>query len=204
MDKKILWEKWKDPFVIDSADIELENKEGYKDSYQEMEELIKNGNDKKYTGPVIVGPMGVIPLTENNIPSKIYNFWMGHTNFVINSVVKNKIERVPGVEALDVFTQYRFRIAVGKAFTEDDDAGANVLRAITKVLCDNKQEEVGGHIKNAAVQMLSNHLKSKYQHWIIYKLPNGTLDSHGSNSKEELVKDIESHPEQKLVATSWE
>jgi hypothetical protein len=70
-------------------------------------------------------PMGIIPVTENTASGKIFNFWTGHTNFNITKKITSLIEETEGVETLDIFTRYRFRIAVGKAF---DDS--SVMRKI--------------------------------------------------------------------------
>lgn len=88
----------------------------------EGEREIEEGEDKnsKKTSSirVMATPMGIIPITENTSSSKIFNFWMGHTNFSITHRVAEIIEETEGVETLDVFTRYRFRIAIGKAFTD--------------------------------------------------------------------------------------
>jgi hypothetical protein len=62
--------------------------------------------------------MGVIPINENTASNKIFNFWMGHTNFDITKDIVDTIEETSGVESLDIFTRYRFRISVGKAFDD--------------------------------------------------------------------------------------
>jgi hypothetical protein len=71
--------------------------------------------------------MGIIPMNENTMSGKIFNFWMGHTNFNITKKIADIIEQTDGVETLDIFTRYRFRIGVGKAF---DDS--SVMRTINK------------------------------------------------------------------------
>ena len=71
--------------------------------------------------------MGIIPITENTASNKIFNFWLGHTNFDITKDIALLIEETTGVETLDIFTRYRFRISVGKAF---DDS--SVMRNINK------------------------------------------------------------------------
>ena len=71
--------------------------------------------------------MGIIPFNDNTASGKIFNFWMGHTNFDISKSIVNIIEKIDGVETLDVFTRYRFRIAIGKAF---DDS--QIMRNINK------------------------------------------------------------------------
>ena len=69
---------------------------------------------------VISSPMGIIPYNEYSAPSKIFNFWVGHANFDITEKIAKIIEQSRGVEILDVFTRYRFRIAIGKGFQDRD------------------------------------------------------------------------------------
>jgi hypothetical protein len=52
---------------------------------------------------------------------------MGHTNFDITRRVAETIEITEGVETLDIYTRYRFRISVGKAFED-----SMVMRTINK------------------------------------------------------------------------
>lgn len=124
--KKIIWEKWIDPFGEDTDEAIYNN---YDD---DMDENISEFH-KQYERPkairVIKTPMGIIPYNEYSASSKIYNFWMGHTNFNITKKIKDLIEKINGVEILDVFTRYRFRIAIGKAF--EDDA-ALIMSSIEK------------------------------------------------------------------------
>jgi len=67
---------------------------------------------------VIATPMGIVPINENTASGKIFNFWIGHTNFNITKYIADIIEKTDGVETLDIFTRYRFRIGIGKAFTD--------------------------------------------------------------------------------------
>ena len=71
--------------------------------------------------------MGIIPYNEYTASSKIFNFWTGHTNFNIIDSVAYSIETTEGVETLDIFTRYRFRIGIGKAFEDRE-----VMRSIEK------------------------------------------------------------------------
>lgn len=112
-EKQIHWEKWVDPFVLENED---EHDGKYPGFIQEAEEPEKH----KYKQPIIVGPWGIIPVTEMNRPSKTFNFWIGHTNFVIQHKIRDMIEEVSGVETLDVFSPYRMRIAIGKSFDEEE------------------------------------------------------------------------------------
>lgn len=73
--------------------------------------------------------MGIIPYNEYTDCSKIFNFWVGHTNFDLTKKIVDIIEATEGVETLDIFTRYRFRVAFGKAFS-DREVMANI---VTKV-----------------------------------------------------------------------
>lgn len=119
-DNLIIWQKWFDPFGSDEdTNIEpkhlLENSEKLNDHLEYSEETEEDHISSK---PVraIATPMGLIPYTENTASGKIFNFWIGHTNFSITKKIANIIENADGVETLDVFTRYRFRIAIGKVF----------------------------------------------------------------------------------------
>ena len=137
----IMWQKWLDPFgeddIIDSVfdkdttdnfldeDIEedLEDINLQKEK-NKLENLIKNNN--KHI-KVIATPMGIVPVNENTCSGKIFNFWVGHTNFDITRNIAAIIESTQGVETLDVFTRYRFRISIGKAFND-----SIVMRTVNK------------------------------------------------------------------------
>jgi hypothetical protein len=118
-----VWQKWSDPLGEDDIeDIKIFEPEFYDDENDDYEKNIPNNkNNTKhnfYERPtkVIVTPMGIIPYTENTSSNKIFNFWIGHTNFNITTHVASIIELTDGVETLDVFTRYRFRIGIGKLF----------------------------------------------------------------------------------------
>lgn len=135
-DNIIIWQKWVDPFGEDefpeipshlSSEIEPEfyddeNSEEFPESHNNKHPVI---NTLKKNIKVIATPMGIIPVTDNTASGKIFNFWMGHSNFNITKKVASLIEETDGVETLDIFTRYRFRISVGKAFNDSD-----VMRSI--------------------------------------------------------------------------
>jgi hypothetical protein len=129
----IIWEKWRDPLGYDDIDenipkIEEEDKDD-DEEYCDVEENKKNVVIKNIKEQFILTPLGIIPLTENTASSKIFNFWTGHTIFPISKKIVNIIENIDGVETLDIFTRYRFRLSVGKAF--DDSV---VLRKVNELV----------------------------------------------------------------------
>lgn len=118
---KIIWEKWTDPFGDNLDETKWNN---YDDEDQdESSELLDNEMLRAKMGKpikVIASPLGLIPYNEYTASSKIFNFWVGHTNFNISKPVVNIIEQCDGVELLDIFTRYRFRIGIGKCFSDSD------------------------------------------------------------------------------------
>jgi hypothetical protein len=115
--KLIVWEKWVDPF--DPENLDIENQDEY--SEEEESELDAEAATAAINGSmkVIMTPIGMLPIDILSTSDK-FNFWVGHTNFDITPGVANTIEESHGVEVLDILTRYRFRIAIGKIFTDRD------------------------------------------------------------------------------------
>lgn len=109
-DPIIVWEKWIDPLGTVSELSEIDDEE-----YDYENEEIVN---KKINA--IVTPMGLIPINEHTDCTRVFNFWTGHTNFSITKKISDMISEIDGVETLDIFTRYRFRVAFGKAFVDRD------------------------------------------------------------------------------------
>ena len=127
---QIIWQKWQDPFGED--DVLNENFDPDLGEYTDDEDnkdIVSLDNETAKKIRVIATPMGIIPITENTASNKIFNFWLCHTNFDITKNIALLIEELAGVETLDIFTRYRFRIAIGKAF--DDSL---VMRNINKTV----------------------------------------------------------------------
>lgn len=113
----IVWEKWVDPFGLDENELITNNNINNND-YDDNEVDDIHIKTEHIRCNVLSTPFGIIPINENTASSKIFNFWTGHTNFPITYKVARIIEETNGVETLNVFTKYRFRISVGKAFKD--------------------------------------------------------------------------------------
>lgn len=145
-DLHISWEYWIDPYGdnIDNFNPISENED--LNNYDSCEyEKIGEKNEQNFNEQgfitkkpykLAITQVGVIPFYEHSLPSKIFKFWVGHTNFNISPKIAKVIEDTPGVETLDIFTRYRFRIGVGKIF-DSKEVRLNIQNRIKKVL--NKQ-----------------------------------------------------------------
>jgi hypothetical protein len=134
----IIWQKWFDPFGEDDS-----QDHSMHDPYEDTDTDDYRDNDNmslKKPVRAIATPMGLIPYTENTASSKIFNFWVGHTNFDIDQKIADIIELSEGVETLDIFTRYRFRIAIGKVF---DDS--SVMKEINDSIYNYLESNIYGN-----------------------------------------------------------
>jgi hypothetical protein len=140
----IIWQKWQDPFGEQEDELEDKIDNFFNDNDDDIEDdssennpmFTKNKISNKQI-KVIATPMGIIPMNDNTSSGKIFNFWLGHTNFNLTKGVCNTIESIDGVETLDIFTRYRFRIAVGKAFT-DSTVMQNIQESVYEYIENNQ------------------------------------------------------------------
>jgi hypothetical protein len=192
MKRRVIFTKWIDPFEPDK-EVEPDSLP-YKDSYERMEEEQKKPGAN--AGPMLVGPMGVIPLNEHNRPSKVFNFWMGHTNFNIGQEEINLIEHCPGVETLEIYTRYRFRFSIGKAFEEKQ-----VIQAIKKRLYRKRKQKK----KQDSISSIKKFLSLNYKCWAIFVLDDGTLDYRTGDTRDSVQEKINNYPKKaNRILTSWE
>lgn len=113
----IIWEKWTNPlFNNQPSTIEEDDEESYL-NFEDDEENIKSPMN------IVITPLGIVPIEEMKDCDKVFNFWTGHTNFNISRTIAKLIEETDGVETLDVFTRYRFRVGFGKAFQDREVMG---------------------------------------------------------------------------------
>ena len=113
---RIVWQKWEDPLsaIKNQANSRITPDED-DDSFNFGEQL-NQSFVKSY--PMMATPMGIFPIPEPDTTQ--FDFWTGHTNFNITANIGNIIDTAEGVESLDIFTRYRFRIGVGRVFSSTD------------------------------------------------------------------------------------
>lgn len=190
--KKIVWRKWQDPLrslVYDKKTLSAEQSDPLSEEEQDaadsfittQEKQRKPRKDEFNTGPVLVGETGVVPIFEHSIPSKLYNFWMGHTNFKIRSSHFKTLINSPGVESIRVYTPYRFRLGIGFAFNP-----SKVKRGIEKRLLTQKTQQ-----KKCLAE---NLLLKRYPFCAKLTLKDDRIDMLCGHSLEEVEQKIKDYP----------
>jgi hypothetical protein len=137
--------------------------------------------------------MGLIPIRESNRPGKIYNFWVGHTNFDLGEPEVKKICKAIGVQAFTLYDRYSFRIAIGKVFH-----GKSVRDALTNMLCEDKVPEVKSPVKDG-LDRLINLARKSYNNWAIFKNDKGKLEVVSGETQQEVEGKVKGNVE----ACSW-
>lgn len=143
--RKIKWERWENLSYVENEDDE--------------ENSIKH--------PFIQTPYGAVPYKMFAPNKSNLNFWVGNTNFDIDEKFSTILENTKGVEIVDIFSPYKFRIAIGLAFKE------NVVknRIEYRLGCNNKTK-LPTEVKKKVLE-----LKDSSKFWVLYVLPNGKYDS---------------------------
>lgn len=187
--REIFWEPWRDPLrgFVDKDD----------DSDEE-EGIVHTRRRQLYSGPCLVGPMGVLPLTEDNSPSANFNLWVGHANFDIGPEEMEAIETAPGVELLRVWSRYRIWVGVGLNF----ESGP-VLEEIERRLCHEVLPNEDFGEEPAPVAMFAI-LDEAHPYWAVANLPEGKIDIFGADSRGVVETRVENWRKGGLnVLTSW-
>jgi hypothetical protein len=129
---KIAWQKYEDvvekqfssPIIMNlmktmmnghahGNDTEEEEQEDNKYSFAFEDE--DDEQDSNHAKNLLMMPMSEDMLKELSLLTN-FDCWLAHTNFDVTHGIKDKLNKIPGVEVLKIFSRYRFFIAVGKLF----------------------------------------------------------------------------------------
>ena len=101
-----------------------------------------------------------------------FECWMGYTNFDITHSIRDKIEKVEGVELLNITSRYRFFLGIGKLFNF-----ADVRLAIEDAL-------VLDDITKEAVNIIKDSI-SEDRYWVIFISKTGEILYVSTNDEDD-------------------
>lgn len=186
--REIIWLKRYDPLFSKDPD----NHQIYK-SESEVENFDRDEDDELFevqdieSTPILMTPLGMVPVSPVDNPDRMFNFWLGQCSFPITEAVANIIDNCEGVEIAEVFLKYTFRISVGACWTFQE-----VRQSIEKALdVVPKSKKVGSnkfildYDTKTKIRQLELNVSNKFKYWAILLLPNGEIDLAGSNEHDE-------------------
>lgn len=107
-----------------------------------------------------------------------YNYWIGHTNFIVDKTTIEKLKHCLGVERATNASKYRFVVAIGKAFGLSE-----VKSNIEEMLCHNS---IG---INTQLLTLKNRCLTNTDGFGIM-LPNGRVIFAENKKNREYIKNL--------------
>lgn len=176
MSRKIAWEKWYDA-------------ESEEDFINEMEEAIldddvdfSNNDDIEMQGGIDINtflnsmtvntPLGKYHLNDKLLPTKMFDCWIGHTNFDITKKEEKILNTASGVECLKVISRYRFFIGIGKLFDFSCVRG-EIQRSL---LIDSYSEKTEGEEMSDIINSVKGNKK-----WAVFIGNDGSIQKIISN-----------------------
>ena len=180
MKNKIAWEKWEDIDLPPQMELPEEIEEPFSPESQAEEDLISQLNfGPMMPAPRIRTPLGVFSIDDPLRPSKMFDCWIGHTNFDITSEIAMQLEEIPGIEAFKVLSRYRFFIGVAQLFE---------FREVRETV----QDIIGGEsssIKSAmddieVIEVLKTQLM-EFKRWAVFCSRDGFIDYIATNEEDD-------------------
>jgi hypothetical protein len=177
MIKKIRWEAYNFDFNAYDSNKKFPEEEEYEEEEDILEML------SMPTSNVMQTQFGLLNIDDRMNPMRMFQFYLGETNFNLGKHAQRIINDTAGVEFLSVETRYRFYIAIGRCFNVGE-----VKHAIQVGLCGkNNAIETIKEIDNEEVMQhaLQIHLEmsESYKNWAMYIFPNGEIEQCFDNVK---------------------
>ena len=192
--KRIVWQSWIDPLcgnidkyypksVLEDKNTNEDENDEYSDDSEEafQKKIMQMAEDEKMSpadmirenreksSKVLMSPIGMIPVMDHHYISDNFNLWIGHTNFDITPNIANTIQKIEGVETLEIYTRYRFRIGIGRAFDFNE-----VRLKIEDVICGKRDYKYNLTPElELDVKETINTLKQTHKYWAFCLFPNG-------------------------------
>jgi hypothetical protein len=171
--RKIKWSKWEGA-TSEKPNFDFTPEKDVK--FLDNDERESESDVSTESPLLILTPLGMIPC------KPFSNIWIGETNFNIGEMGASIINDIQGVDMFDVFSRYKFRIAVGGCFKfEDVKKSIEIaLGVLTKFNKNNESNMNLGEDLNGQIQHLIETKLSKVPYWSLYILPNGEIDLSAS------------------------
>jgi len=124
MKKKIGWQKYEDLLEKQMSSPMLQTIIKQMITYSEEAEAEAEEEEEYekelYTGVAGNTQLPLLPISQQLMDdmAMLSNFdcWIAHTNFDITRDIKNKLNKIEGVELLKICSRYRFFIGIGQMF----------------------------------------------------------------------------------------
>lgn len=122
---RIVWSKWVNPLQRDANssndDIDNDDSDEWNESVEDRATIVQLMREEIGVPKVVMTEGGMFEFVIRNDPEKLFNLWEGNTyGFPVSRKVKQLIGQIDGVEAIDVYSPYMFRVAVGKLYKPSD------------------------------------------------------------------------------------
>lgn len=118
MKKQIGWQKYEEVLkeqikspILKEILQEIQANSFEDDEEENLEEnTYENYQEQKFLISIPENLMGEASLASS------FDCWIAHTNFNITEEVKNKVNKIDGVEILKIHSRYRFFVGIGRMF----------------------------------------------------------------------------------------
>ena len=180
MKNKIAWEKWEDIDLPPQMELPEEIEEPFSPENQAEEDLISQLNfGPMMPAPRIRTPLGVFSIDDPLRPSKMFDCWIGHTNFDITSEIAMQLEEIPGIEAFKVLSRYRFFIGVAQLFEFRD-----VRETVQDIIGGESSSISTGMDDVEVIEVLKTQLM-EFKRWAVFCSRDGFIDYIATNEEDD-------------------
>jgi hypothetical protein len=199
MTNKIAWEKWDD---IDLPQLDLLDEK--EDLFFPDGEIDDDLISQLSFGPILPAPKMRTPLGTFSIddplrPSKMFDCWIGHTNFDLTHEIAMQMEEVPGVEAFKIMSRYRFFIGIAQLFNFRD------VREQIQNIIGGESASINTMEDSEVIEVLKSQLM-EFKRWAVFCSGDGFIDYIATNEDDDKefelkLKDFRNH-KNSIVITS--
>jgi len=180
MKNKIAWEKWEDIDLPPQMELPEEMEESFSPESQIEEELISQLNfGPMMPAPRIRTPLGVFSIDDPLRPSKMFDCWIGHTNFDITSEIAMELEEIPGIEAFKILSRYRFFIGVAQLFDFRD------VRETVQDIIGGESSSIKSDMDDIEVIEVLKTQLMEFKRWAVFCSRDGFIDYIATNEEDD-------------------